>query len=177
MDTEIWILHKFCVTNHILLLILFQPFTKVKIILGSGPSWNRNQAGHVPRAVVAKPCSGILCSTQALTFLQGGHLVRRPAHRLQFSSVAQSCPTLWSHGLQHARLPCPSPSPEACSNSCPLSRWCHPTISTSVVPFSSCLQSFPVSESFPFYFYFLDVYGNFIHNVKIWKQLSKWVDK
>ena len=45
------------------------------------------------------------------------------------------------HGLQHARLPCPSPTPEACSNSCPSSRWCHPTISSSVVPFSSCLQS------------------------------------
>ena len=46
-------------------------------------------------------------------------------------------------GLQHARLPCPSPTPRGCSNSCLLSRWCHPTISSSVVPFSSCLQSFP----------------------------------
>ena len=53
------------------------------------------------------------------------------------------------HGLQHARLPCPSPSPGACSNSCPLSQWCHPTISSSVVPFSLCLQSFPASGSFP----------------------------
>ena len=52
-------------------------------------------------------------------------------------------------GLQHARLPCPSPTPGACSNSCPLSQWCHPTISSSVVPFSSCLQSFPASGSFP----------------------------
>ena len=52
-------------------------------------------------------------------------------------------------GLQHARLPCPSPNPGACSNSCPSSRWCHPTISSSVVPFSSCLQSFPASGSFP----------------------------
>ena len=51
--------------------------------------------------------------------------------------------------LQHARLTCPSPSPRACSNSCPLSQWCHPTISPSVVPFSSCLQSFPASGSFP----------------------------
>ena len=47
------------------------------------------------------------------------------------------------HGLQHARLPCPSPSPRACSDSCPLSRWCQPTILSSVVLFSSCLQSFP----------------------------------
>ena len=50
---------------------------------------------------------------------------------------------------QHARLPCPSPSPRACSDSCPLSLWCHPTILSSVVPFSSCYQSFPASESFP----------------------------
>ena len=57
--------------------------------------------------------------------------------------------SLWPHGLQHARLPCPSPSPGACSNSCPLNRWCHPTISSSVTPFSSCLQSFPALGSFP----------------------------
>ena len=54
---------------------------------------------------------------------------------------------LWPHGLQHARLPCPSPTPRAYSNLCPLSQWCHPTISSSVVPFSSCLQSFPASGS------------------------------
>ena len=53
--------------------------------------------------------------------------------------------SLWPHGLKHGRLPCPSPSPQNCSNSCPSSRWCHPTISSSVVPFSSCLQSFPSS--------------------------------
>ena len=57
--------------------------------------------------------------------------------------------SLWPHGLQHARLPCPSPTPGACSNSCPLSQWCHPTISSSAVLFSSCLQSFPASGSFP----------------------------
>ena len=57
--------------------------------------------------------------------------------------------SLQPHGLLHARLPCPSPTPGACSNSCPSSRWCHPTISSSVVPFSSCLQSFPASGSFP----------------------------
>ena len=63
-------------------------------------------------------------------------------------SVMQSCSTLWAHGLQHTRLPCPSPSPRACSNSCLLSQWCHPTISSYVTPFSSCLQSFPASGSF-----------------------------
>ena len=52
------------------------------------------------------------------------------------------------HGLQHARLPCLSPSPGVCSNSRPLSQWCHPTISSSVSPFSSSLRSFPASESF-----------------------------
>ena len=57
--------------------------------------------------------------------------------------------SLWSHGLQHARRPCPSPTPRACANSCPSSRWCHPTISSSVFAFSSCLQSFPASRSFP----------------------------
>ena len=67
---------------------------------------------------------------------------------VQFSSVAQSCPTLRPHGLQHARPPCPSPTPGVYSNSCPLSQWCHPAISSSVIPFSSHLQSFPASGSF-----------------------------
>ena len=63
---------------------------------------------------------------------------------LSFScSVASS--SLWPHGLQYTRLPCPPPSPRACSNSPPSSWWCHPTISCSVVPFSSCPQSFPAS--------------------------------
>ena len=56
--------------------------------------------------------------------------------------------SLWPHRLQHARPPCPSPTPIVYPNSCPLSRWCHPTISSSVVPFFSCLQSFPASGSF-----------------------------
>ena len=64
------------------------------------------------------------------------------------SSVAQLCQTFWPYGLQHARIPCPSLTPGACSNSCPLNRWCHPTISSSVIPFSSCLQSFPALKSF-----------------------------
>ena len=55
---------------------------------------------------------------------------------------------LWPHGLQHARLPCLSPTPRVYPNSCPSSCWCHPAISSSVVPFSSCLQSFPASGSF-----------------------------
>ena len=66
---------------------------------------------------------------------------------LQFSSATQSCPTL-SSPMDHARLPCPSPTPRVYSNSCPSSLWCHPTISSSVVPFSSCLQSVTASGSF-----------------------------
>ena len=63
-----------------------------------------------------------------------------------FSVVSDS---LWPHGLQHARPPCPSPTPRAYSNSCPSGHWCHPTISSSVIPFSSCLQSVPASDFFP----------------------------
>ena len=68
---------------------------------------------------------------------------------IQFSSVSQSCLTLCDPmDLQHAQLPCSSPTPRGCSNSCLPSRWCHPTISSSVVPFFSHLQSFPASGSF-----------------------------
>ena len=71
-----------------------------------------------------------------------------PRNLLLFSLSVVSG-SLWPHGLQHARLPCPSLSPRACSNSCPLSPWCHPTISSSVTSFSSGPQSFPASGSFP----------------------------
>ena len=64
------------------------------------------------------------------------------SHSVKFDS-------LWPHELQHSRSPCPSPTPGVHLNPCPLSRWCHPTISSSVVPFSSCPQSFPASGSFP----------------------------
>ena len=70
-----------------------------------------------------------------------------------FSSVQFRCSvvsdSLRPHGLRHARPPCPSPTPGACSNSCPSSQWCHPTISSSVIPFYSHLQSSPASGSFP----------------------------
>ena len=66
----------------------------------------------------------------------------------QFSHSVMSNP-LQPHALQHTRLPCLSPTPRASSNSCPLSQWCHPTTLSSVVPFSSCLKSFPTSSSFP----------------------------
>ena len=66
----------------------------------------------------------------------------------QFSCSVVS-DSLRHHRLQHARLPCPSPTPKGFSNSCPSSQWCHPAISSSVVPFSSCPQSLPASDSFP----------------------------
>ena len=67
---------------------------------------------------------------------------------VQFS-LSVTSDSLWPHESQHARPPCPSPTPRVCPNSCLSSRWCHPTISSSVVPFSSCLQSFPAIRSFP----------------------------
>jgi len=71
----------------------------------------------------------------------------------QFSSVQFShsvvSDSLWPHESQHARPPCPSPTPGVHSNSCPSGQWCHPAISSSVIPFSSCPQSLPASESFP----------------------------
>ena len=74
----------------------------------------------------------------------------QPVHpKGDHSSRSVVSDSLWPHGLQHARLPCPSPNPRAHSNSCPSSRWCHPTILSSAVLFSSCLQSFPASGSFP----------------------------
>ena len=74
-------------------------------------------------------------------------------YSVQFSSTVVS-DSLWPHGLQHTRFPCPSLAPRACSNSCPPIRWCHPTISFTVVPFSSCLQSFPASGYFPMSWFF-----------------------
>ena len=86
---------------------------------------------------------------------------------VQFSSVVST--SSWRHGLPHS---CPSPSPIAYSNSCPLSRWCHPTVSSSVVPFFSCLQSFPVSGSFPVSQFFASggqsIGANLTMNIQDW---------
>ena len=82
---------------------------------------------------------------KVLCFLKSHIICKR---KVQFSHSVMSH-SLWPHGLQHARPPCPSPSPRVYSNPCLLSQWFHPTISSSVIPFSSCHQSFPVSGSFP----------------------------
>ena len=90
-----------------------------------------------------------------LAFVQGCYWLRFLSKELSCSvqSVKFSCSvvsdSLWPHGLQHTRLHCPSPTPEACLNSYTLSQWCNPSISSSVIPFSSFPQSFPASESFP----------------------------
>ena len=81
----------------------------------------------------------------SLSFFHGSHMTQLRLSQFSRSVVSDS---LGSHGLQHTRLPCPSPTPGACSNSCSSSQWCHPTVSFSVIPFSSCLQSFPGSGSF-----------------------------
>ena len=75
-------------------------------------------------------------------------------HIYQFSRSVMS-DSLWPSGLQHARLSRPLPTPGACSKSCPSSWWCHPTILSSIVPFSSCLRSFPASGSFPMSQFFM----------------------
>ena len=92
---------------------------------------------------------------------------------IQFSSVTQSCLTLRPHRLQHARLPCPSPTPGICSNSCPSSQWCHPTISSSVVPFSSHLQSFPASASLPISQFFAS--GGQVLKFQLQHQSFQWI--
>ena len=91
-----------------------------------------------PRTEPASPVLPTLAGRFFTTDLQGS---LQFIHSVLFNS-------LWPHGLQYASLPCPSPTPRACSHSCPLSQWCHPTISSSVAPFSSCPQSFPASGSF-----------------------------
>ena len=98
--------------------------------------------------------TGCSCPTTDGCLLQGMFFPQFAKHSTVCTHILnycyfQSCPTLQCHGLQHTRLPCPLPSPGVCSNSCPLNWWCHPTISSSVGPFSSYLQYFPASGSFP----------------------------
>ena len=106
---------------------------------------------HTFSTSTGEPAACIYLLFTCASFMQS-HCSNAPGTlQVQFSlSVLFS--SLLPHGLQHARLPCPSPIPEACTNSCPLSQWCHPTISSSVVPSSSCLQSFPASGSWSFSF-------------------------
>ena len=87
-------------------------------------------------------------SSKSISLKSGVPISLNEVHSVRFSRsfVSNLCDP---HGLQYARHSCPSPTPGDCSDSCPLSQWCHPTITSSIVPFSSCLQSFPASGSFP----------------------------
>ena len=122
-----------------------------------GDSWN-----HVPKAHTLPPQSlfpaaflqpGLLHRAGSMGTAAPSHISCKRGWFLPFSSVQFSCSvvsdSLQPHEPQHAKPPCASPTPRVYPNSCPLSRQCHPTISSSVVPFSSCLQSFPASGSFP----------------------------
>ena len=95
---------------------------------------------------------------------------------LCFSSVHSTqsvvSDSLWPHGLQLTRSPCPS-TPRACSNTCPLSRWCHQTISSSDIPFSSCLQFFPASGSFPVSKFFAS--GGQVLEFQLQHQSFQWI--
>ena len=111
--------------------------------------WGWGGAGGFPRdGAHATICSATLLSRERVMAQPCFDASRVCCWDVQFSRSVMS-DSLQPHGLQHARLPCPSPPPRLCSNSCPLSQWCHPTISSSVIPFFSCLQSFPASGSFP----------------------------
>ena len=121
------------------------------------------------------------CTYWAATLIDLHHLAFPiPAHTIhpatgynsvQFSRSVMSY-SLQPNGLQHARLRGPSPTPRACSNSCPSSRWCHPTISSPVISFCSCLQSFPASGSFPMSQLF--AWGGQSIGVWLWHQSFQW---
>ena len=117
---------KYDKTYHMGLVRWFSEKTNVKRVLGQGVGKKKRVVGTQVAVIIFIP------SVQISRF-----------------SCSVMSDFVRSHGLQHTRPPCPSPTPGACSNSCPLSQWCHPTISSSVVPFSSCLQSFPASGSCP----------------------------
>ena len=91
----------------------------------------------------------------------------------RWCSFAKLCPTLWPHGLQHTRFPCPSLSPGVCTNSCPLNWWYHATISSSVAFFSFCLQSYPASWSFPMNWLFAS--GGWSIGTHLQHQSFQWI--
>ena len=96
----------------------------------------------------AKRCSAKECSKDRIHTFRTHAFRTDASYSLRLFSCSVVSNSLWPHRLQHARIPYPSPSPGAWSNSCPSTQWCHPTISSSVISFSSCLQSFPASGAF-----------------------------
>ena len=124
----------------VLLTMLFKPKRRCQL-------WNHCQLASGFQGVIVL-CDWGTWKPPASLCHHDYHLIQVSLCSCLFSSVAQSCLTLWPHGLQHARPPCPIPTPRVYSNSCPSSQSCHPTISSFVIPFSSYLQSFPASGSF-----------------------------
>ena len=137
-STEIW------PKNSMLLIHMHICILHLRIVFLSGNLWSLHWV-QLPRKVSLIPFSPNRINYFSVLFLCLVFIAISASVQFSHSDVSNS---LWPHGLQHTRLPCPSPTPGACSNSCPSSQWCHPTISSSVIPFSSCPQSFPASGSF-----------------------------
>ena len=119
------------------------------------------------------------CRSGRIAVTESWEVSLKPYFFLQWILAQFSCSvvsdSLKPHGLQHARLPCPSPTPRVCSNSCPSSRWCHPTISSSVIPFSSHFQSFPASGSFPMSQFFTS--GGQVLEFQLQHQSFQWTPR
>ena len=134
-------------------LVLKRPVFPEERKMGDCKEWGRctikNWERGFPDGAVVK---NLPCNAGDASLIPGWET--KIPHQFQFSHSVVS-DSLWPHGLQHARLLCPSPTTGACSNSCPPSWWCHPTILSSVIPFSSRLQSFPASGSFPMSQFFI----------------------
>ena len=143
-------------TDRIVEKIIFHKLLKFGVVCYTEKCWNKNSNLLLPRNFCS--CSTLRNSCYRWYLMNvffrpftwcSMHITFYGYTLHQFSSVTQSCPTLQPHKLQHARPPCPSPTPRVHPNSCASSQWCHPAFSSSVVPFSSCHQSLPASGSFP----------------------------
>ena len=118
---------------------------------------------------------GVLQQRTILCFPHGLWLFSLPVlHQFSSGQSLSHVQLFATHGLQHSRLPCLSPSPRACSNSYPLSQWCDSIISSSVIPFSSCLQSFPASGSFPVSQFFTSG-GQSVLELPLQRQSFQWM--
>ena len=136
---------------------LIQPLSI--LIFNSSKNFNEDILWHtksLSKKKSHKYCSYVLSKdTDSLSTAYTSKTLNNLQICQQLFSCSVMSDSLWPHGLQHARLPCPSPSPWVCSDSCLSSQWCHPTISSSVVPFSSCFQSVPASGSVPMSWFFI----------------------
>ena len=139
---QAFLMKHFIDTHHIMTKVLKLNYHKMNKPVCSKDLWNANNWICINR------CKVKFRDQKMVKEFGTNHITRVPGFSsVQFSHSVMSN-SLQPHGLQHAMPPCPSPTPRVYPNSCPLSQWCHPTISSSVFPFSSCLQSFPASESF-----------------------------